>query len=721
MRVVPLDNGTGGSTRFGDVDAFQRLASRTSAVLAAAATEFQRGWVLYQDIPFFAAAAAWTGHPGWSATVLPRSSGALHARGDQRRVEWERSMLLRACTRGVCVGAISMAMHDHLVHDVGVPAPAMADLFNGLTDADAVFDPLGGDALLSDTARQGFVLAMGRAVPRKGFEDLLAALGFLRAGGAALPPVVLAAVSESSTPTGYQRYLAEEFTRLAPGGVFVSRFTPGVRDLLAHRALRALVVPSRVEPFGRIPLEAYAAGACPVVATTAGGLAELVRDGVTGHTARPADPRSLAGALRRALNCSPAHREDMRAAGRTLLSRYDYTATVRAHLAVVAAWALDPTTGHTGSSHTVRRHPGCDARTRVRVLQIPEVCEWNPYVADLEAALRRRGAVVLHPGSCRDVPGTHPPSPASPPRTVPVDVVHLHWPEKLAHLHGPARAVDYLRALKRQGAVITQTVHNLTPHEPDRVLTGYLHSVDALTDAVHFFSADHERLARTVRPLLPGYRLHQGHPTAPPRQTMGAPDGPRVGCLGRIRGYKCTAEFAEVFLRGALPAATLLVAGAPDSLAADAQLRRLATQFPGRLDYRPGFISAHHEFEDLLHQVDWVALPYRILHSSGVLVAALRAGRRILSPEPVGGRALYGTYAGSQEWLALDPWDDEHAVTLWNHRTPVPGPVPITSRLHLPTWDDAAAGLLDLAATAAQALRNAPIRPDAHPAPLGVV
>jgi glycosyltransferase involved in cell wall biosynthesis len=33
---------------------------------------------------------------------------------------------------------------------------------------------------------------------------------------------------------------------------------------------------SRAEPFGRIPLEAYAAGASPVIATTAGGLAEIV-------------------------------------------------------------------------------------------------------------------------------------------------------------------------------------------------------------------------------------------------------------------------------------------------------------------------------------------------------------------------------------------------------------------------------------------------------------
>ncbi|MBV9160854.1 MAG: hypothetical protein JO281_04680 [Pseudonocardiales bacterium] len=37
------------------------------------------------------------------------------------------------------------------------------------------------------------------------------------------------------------------------------------------------------------------------------------------------------------------------------------------------------------------------------------------------------------------------------------------------------------------------------------------------------------------------------------------------------------------------------------------------------------------------------ALQYRRLYSSGVLVAALQLGRRIINPAPTGGTALYGT------------------------------------------------------------------------------
>lgn len=114
-------------------------------------------------------------------------------------------------------------------------------------------------------------------------------------------------------------------------------------DLISHRALTAVVVPSRAEPFGRIPLEAFAVGACPVIATTAGGLAELVTESKTGYTGRPGDPRSLAVALRHALAATPADRAQMRAEARQLAAtRYDYEKTVRSFLHNVAAWATAP-------------------------------------------------------------------------------------------------------------------------------------------------------------------------------------------------------------------------------------------------------------------------------------------------------------------------------------------------------------------------------------------
>jgi len=131
---------------------------------------------------------------------------------------------------------------------------------------------------------------MGRAVPEKGFEDLVEALRLLRDRRVRVPHVVLAAVGASVDLSPYQRRLAGRVAREQLDVSLVTRFSPEVWGLLAHQSIMSVIVPSRAEPFGRIPLEAYAAGAAPVVATRAGGLTELVVDGGSGYLAEPCDP-----------------------------------------------------------------------------------------------------------------------------------------------------------------------------------------------------------------------------------------------------------------------------------------------------------------------------------------------------------------------------------------------------------------------------------------------
>lgn len=60
----------------------------------------------------------------------------------------------------------------------------------------------------------------------------------------------------------------------------------------------------------------------PVVATAAGGIAEVVEDGVTGLLASPGDPAGLARAIRRALEETGASRERAARARALVVSRY---------------------------------------------------------------------------------------------------------------------------------------------------------------------------------------------------------------------------------------------------------------------------------------------------------------------------------------------------------------------------------------------------------------
>jgi glycosyltransferase involved in cell wall biosynthesis len=79
------------------------------------------------------------------------------------------------------------------------------------------------------------------------------------------------------------------------------------------------VVPSWAESFGLVTLEALVRGV-PVVATTAGGTPEIVRDGREGLLVPPGDPATLADRVDRLL-ASTELRRAMGEAGRERVER----------------------------------------------------------------------------------------------------------------------------------------------------------------------------------------------------------------------------------------------------------------------------------------------------------------------------------------------------------------------------------------------------------------
>ncbi|MDT7644343.1 MAG: glycogen synthase, partial [Pseudonocardiales bacterium] len=96
------------------------------------------------------------------------------------------------------------------------------------------------------------------------------------------------------------------------------------RELAALVAgVDAVVLPSRYEPFGMVALETAAAGA-PLVASTAGGLGEVVRDGVTGLSFEPGDVAGIARAVRAVLDDPEAAATRARAARARLRTEFDW-------------------------------------------------------------------------------------------------------------------------------------------------------------------------------------------------------------------------------------------------------------------------------------------------------------------------------------------------------------------------------------------------------------
>jgi len=337
--VHPVDNGSRGQTRYGGLDRFRKLVAGTARVLIAEILPAARPClVLAVDVPFLGLAPRLDDTTVRHLVLLPRATARLHDPTNRQRIAWETQGLASAAARGARIACISTHMRDHLTEDYALPPRVLVDLPDGLHPDDHI--PPAPHLRLPPDAAAGFLLAMGRAEPYKGFDDLLTALEHLTAAGTPVPHLLLAAVSDQATPTDYQQHLARRARTLPIPVTLLTRYQPGIRALLWHPGLRGVVIPSRAEPFGRVPLEAYAAGAAPVIATTAGGLTETVRDRLTGHTAPPANPAALAAALARALAMTEHDRQQMRITGKALLADYQHPAAVARFLVNTAPWAV---------------------------------------------------------------------------------------------------------------------------------------------------------------------------------------------------------------------------------------------------------------------------------------------------------------------------------------------------------------------------------------------
>ncbi|WP_328604306.1 glycosyltransferase [Amycolatopsis sp. NBC_00345] len=335
--ILPVDNGTGGHDRWGGLGNFERLCEHTAERIRREVLPGSGPLLLIAfDVPFFGLPALLP-RPVRARTVLvPRSSGLIHTPGDAARIAWERAGLHAGLADGTRIGAISRYLGRHLREDYGIPPSSLISLRDGLSPSEWT----AARSRRPDSGIPGeFLLAMGRAQPYKGFDDLLDAMTILRRGGRDLPHLVFAATGESPHPSRYQRSLMARADRLGVECTTLTRFTPQVAGLLTDPGLRGVVIPSRAEPFGRIPMEAFAAGAAPVIATTAGGLAEQVVDGHTGFTCPPNSPSALAEALGRALDTDQRERARMRTrAFHQALRTYDQLGTVRRFLGETAPW-----------------------------------------------------------------------------------------------------------------------------------------------------------------------------------------------------------------------------------------------------------------------------------------------------------------------------------------------------------------------------------------------
>ena len=134
----------------------------------------------------------------------------------------------------------------------------------------------------------GYLLAVGRLVPEKGFRVLIAAVALMNSDER--PDLVIV----GSGPD--REKLSIEATRLDVKLRLAGAVSP--RELADwYRRARVVVVPSLREGFGLVSAEAAAAGRA-VIATNVGAAAEIISDGHSWLLVKPGDASALSDALR---------------------------------------------------------------------------------------------------------------------------------------------------------------------------------------------------------------------------------------------------------------------------------------------------------------------------------------------------------------------------------------------------------------------------------------
>jgi len=261
------------------------------------------------------------------ATEYGRSQGRLASPLSKAINSAEWQLAYEAWQIIVC----SNFMATELIGSLGVPPDKVDVVPNGVNVAR--FDALKGldhSALRARFAlpHERIVFNVGRMVREKGLHVLVEAM-----------PLVLAEVPDAKfviagkpDPWGYWAWNRQRTEELGVGPkAYFAGFIPDFeRDVLLTLA-DAAVFPSLYEPFGIVAPEAMAAGA-PVVVSSAGGLAEVVTHMLTGLTAYPDNPASLAWAIVETLKDPCRARARARSAYRRVVREYNWSTIAAATL-----------------------------------------------------------------------------------------------------------------------------------------------------------------------------------------------------------------------------------------------------------------------------------------------------------------------------------------------------------------------------------------------------
>lgn len=248
----------------------------------------------------------------------------------------------------------------------------------------------------------------------------------------------------------------------------------------------------------------------------------------------------------------------------------------------------------------------------------------NPYIHMLDTALSQTAGIThLRFNRRRALLGRY-------------DILHFHWPETLFGGSTPSRKLlrnAFALALGIRLAVtkvaVVRTAHNIAlPKDVTRWERRYLQWIERRTD---------HRIVLNERTAVPAGStstlIKHGHyldwfssvPSV-------APTANTIAFVGLVRRYKGVEDLLAAFTSTSkdAPDLRLHVAGNPTGAVIEREVRELAA-LDSRVELDLRYLSET-DFANAVMKSAGVVLPYRAMHNSGTVLAALSLGRPVLVP-----------------------------------------------------------------------------------------
>ncbi|CAH0229636.1 GDP-mannose:glycolipid 4-beta-D-mannosyltransferase [Microbacterium foliorum] len=242
-----------------------------------------------------------------------------------------------------------------------------------------------------------------------------------------------------------------------------------------------------------------------------------------------------------------------------------------------------------------------------------------------------------------------------------LDAIQFHWPETLFGAGTGAKALARrafavaLRARISLGRVaIIRTVHNVElPNDVAPWQRRYLEWVERRTDHRIVLNDLTELPEGAESTLIP--HGHYREWFADVEKTDAAPG--TLGFVGLVRRYKGVEDLIRVFRDTAdvAPDLRLHIAGNPTSAGIADEVRESA-KADGRIELDLRYLSEP-DFARAVMGSSGIVLPYRFMHNSGTVLAALSLNRPVLVPRTAVNDALSAEVG--RGWITM--FDDELA------------------------------------------------------------